>query len=127
MNWVRVNQLLVSCRKQISARCVESDPRLRDYLEFLSSYDGAEGFLSSGRYIVLWSALQVRELNDAYRVADFAPGVRLIGTDGGDTFFGIDETTGRYVSVPIIGMSREALKDEGGTFEEFLQRRASPC
>ena len=101
------------------------DPRLRDYSEFLARYDGTEGFLAPDRYIALWSALQVRELNEAYRVAEFAPSLILIGTDGGDTGFGIDETTGRYVSVPMIGMAREAFNNEGASFEEFLANLAS--
>jgi hypothetical protein len=97
----------------------------RDYFEFLSRHNGAEGFLGTDRYIVLWSDLQLRELNEAYGVEDFAPSVLLIGTDGGDTAYGIDDATGRYVSVPIVGMSREALKDEGASFEEFLANTAS--
>jgi hypothetical protein len=125
MNWSRIDQLLATCSKQTALRSAEADPRLRDYVDFLSRHDGAEGFVGADRYIVLWSDLQLRELNDAYRVADFAPGVLLIGTDGGDTGFGIDEATGHYVSVPMIGMSRETLNDEGASFEEFLENRAS--
>lgn len=125
MNWIRIDQLLKNCWKQAGAEFLEADPRLRDYFEFLSRYDGAEGFLRTDRYIVLWSTLQIRELNHAYRVADFAPDVLLIGTDGGATGFGIDQITGRYMSVPMIGMSRKASKDEGATFEEFLERLAS--
>jgi hypothetical protein len=125
VNWSRIDQLLANCSKQTGLRSADADPRLRDYSEFLSRHDGAEGFVGADRYIVLWGAQQLRELNVAYRVAEFAPSVLLIGTDGGDTGFGIDEATGCYVSVPMVGMSREALKHEGSSFEEFLANRAA--
>lgn len=125
MNWSRIDQLLENCTTQPGLKSAETDPRFRDYAAFLLRYDGAEGFVGSS-YIALWSAAQTRELNEAYRVAEFVPGILLVGTDGGDTGFGIDEATGRYVSVPMIGMSREALRDEGASFEEFLENRASP-
>lgn len=125
MNWHRIDQLLADCTKQSALRSGEADPRFRDYVEFLTRYDGAEGFVGADNYIVLWSASQLRELNEAYRVADFVPGVLLFGTDGGDIAFGIDEATGRYVSVPMVGMAREAIRSEGASFEEFLENRAS--
>lgn len=125
MNWIRIDQLLSRCSRQAGLHSEEVDPRLLDYADFLRRHDGAEGFVDDDHYIVLWSASQLRELNDAYRVADLAPGVLLFGTDGGDTGFGIDKIGGRYVSVPMVGMSREALKDEGASFEEFLENRAS--
>lgn len=126
MNWSRIDQLLGNCTKQPALTSGETDSRFRDYAEFLLRHNGAEGFVSGNSYVALWSAAQTRELNEAYRVAEFAPGVLLFGTDGSDTGFGIDEATGRYVSVPLVGMSREALRDEGASFEEFLESRASP-
>jgi hypothetical protein len=124
MNWSHVEQLLANCSKDAGFRETPND-RLRDYGEFLSRYDGAEGFVGVGQYLVLWSAEQIQELNAAYRVAEFAPGILLFGTDGGDTGFGIDEITGRYLSVPLIGLSRDAAKDEGSSFEEFLENRVA--
>jgi hypothetical protein len=126
MNWHHIEQLLANCSKQSRLAPDMADQRLRDYAEFLARYDGAEGFLCSDNYIVLWSALQICELNFAYRIADFVPAVILFGTDGGDTVYGIDEATGRYVSLPLIGMSNETLRDEGASFEEFLENRVTP-
>ena len=125
MNWSHVDRLLINCSKRPGLDFGEADPRFRDYAEFLLRHDGAEGFIGSDQYIMLWSAFQLRELNAAYRVSDLMQGVVLIGTDGGDTAFGIDEATGRYLSVPIVGMSREMVRDEGASFEEFLESRAS--
>jgi len=124
MDWHRIEQLLANCSKH--SGLTTQNKRLRDYSEFLLRYDGAEGFVGTDNYIVLWNALQIGELNDSYRVSDFVPRIILIGTNGGDTGFGIDESTGRYVSVPLIGMSHEALRDEGASFQEFLENRASP-
>jgi hypothetical protein len=120
MNWRQVEQLLSDCTKQPGQGIVPPTVDLGDYAEFAAKYDSVEGFVSQEQYLMLWSVHQIPELNQAYNVAEFLPGVILIGTDGADTGFGRDLTTGRYVSVPLVGMSRKCLSDMGASFEEFL-------
>ncbi len=72
----------------------------------------------------LWSAPQVIELNGAYAVNDFAPGLLLIGTDGGDTGYGFDlrHRSSNVIEVPLVGMSWEEAKEIADSFADFLLR-----
>lgn len=94
-----------------------------DYKEVLLESDGAEGFLTSGAYVSLWSAADLASLNDAYAVAEFVPGVTLLGTDGGDTGYGFRREQGRteYIAVPLVGMEPSAIRVIGRSFAELLE------
>src|SRR3954464_2022763 len=61
-----------------------------DYALFLQEEaDGGEGVIGS-TYIILWRVEQVLELNAAYHVSEFAPGLVLFGSNGGGEAFGFD-------------------------------------
>ncbi len=94
-----------------------------DYRLFIEEFNGAEGEIGSNAYITLWSLEDIIELNEAYEVNEFAPGLILIGSDGGDTAYAFDN---RYASkpivkVPFIDMELEEVKICANTFEEFLE------
>ena len=97
-----------------------------DYRCFLEETDGFEGFVDSNdeAFLSFWSVADIPEINGAYSVGEFLPGVVLLGTDGGDTGYGFTTRDGhpKYVSVPLIGMSPEALEEMGGSFLELLNR-----
>jgi hypothetical protein len=96
-----------------------------DYVEFMSQSGGAEGFIDES-YLILWPVEQLEELNTAYHVTEFAPGLVLFGSDGADTAYGFDTRSGRstIVAVPFIGMSLDQVEVRGHTFLEFLQSLA---
>ncbi len=123
MNWARIEYLLASCEKQPPGHA-PAGLSLGDYADVLARYSGLEGFVGSEQYLQLWKAEDIVGLNAAYHVQDFAPGIDLIGTDGGDTGYGIDTATKRYVSVPLVGMSRNEVREVGANFEEFLEKLA---
>lgn len=123
MNWIRIEHLLASCEKQPPSHA-PARLSLGDYADVLARYNGLEGFVGSEQYLQLWKAEDIVGLNAAYHVEDLVPGVNLIGTDGGDTGYGIQSATRHYVSVPLVGMSRNAVRDVGASFEEFLERLA---
>lgn len=123
MNWARIEHLLASCEKQPPSQA-PAGLSLGDYGEVLTRYNGLEGFVGSDQYLQLWKAEDIVGLNAAYHVEDFVPGINLIGTDGGDTGYGIEAATKYYVSVPLVGMSRKAVRDVGASFEEFLEKLA---
>jgi SMI1 / KNR4 family (SUKH-1) len=56
----------------------------KDYIEFLSFSNGAEGIIGEN-YLILWSIDYIIKLNDAYGVNDFVKGLVLFGSNGGDT------------------------------------------
>lgn len=123
MNWARIEHLLASCEKQPPSHTLP-DLSLGDYADILARYNGLEGFIGSEQYLQLWKAEEIVSLNAAYHVQDFAPGIVLVGTNGGDTGFGIEAATKHYVSVPLVGMSREAVREVGTNFEEFIEKLA---
>jgi hypothetical protein len=120
LNWSKIESLLSECTKQSGASSVPGDIGLGSYGDVLKRYNGVEGFVGPTAYLMLWSVEQIPNLNIGYRVEDFAPGILLLGSDGGDTAYGIDRSTGKFGSVPFIGMSRADFKEMGATFEEFL-------
>lgn len=95
-----------------------------DYRTFLQESDGLEGFAGPDSYLILWSARKLPELNATYNVAEFAPGLVLIGTDGGGTAYGFLKRggTNRYVQVQLIGLSRDAFEVMGDSFVEMIAR-----
>ena len=123
MNWQRIEELLKDCQKGEAAKAVPAAVPF-DYAELVRRYNGVEGFVGPEQYLMLWRAEEVEELNASYGVAQYLPGIVLIGTDGSDSGFGVD-VGGTYVSVPLIGMSPQETKPLGTSFEDFLDRLAS--
>jgi hypothetical protein len=97
-----------------------------DYKAVLLESDGLEGFISADAYLSLWSAGDLASLNDAYAVAEFVPGVTLLGTDGGDTGYGYRKAGEEleYVAVPLVGMEPSAITVIGKSFTELLESLA---
>lgn len=95
----------------------------KDYKEFLKLTNGFECYLDSNRYIVLWSAEQIAEFNEGYLVADFAPALVLIGSDGGGTGYGFDTRTEPMTvcETPFVGMSPEMMHLVADNFSAFLK------
>jgi len=93
-----------------------------DYKEVLREHNGLECFVGKKGYLALWSTAEVLELNQAYAVAEFAPGLTLIGANGGNDGYGLAEVDGetKYVTVPLVGMETESVQVLGNTFVEFL-------
>ena len=124
-------KLLQSCstRDGASVAVVEEAERTlgtelpAEYKAFLLETDGVEGFLAEDAFFSLWSAADLPELNDAYSVLEFVPGLTLIGTDGGDTGYGFRRHEGRleYVSVPLVGMATATIEVMGESFAQLVQ------
>lgn len=103
----------------------EADFRLPlAYRELMVRSNGLEGFVGERNYLVLWPIEQIAELNDAYGVSKFAPGLVIIGSDGGDTGYAFDTRKKGLplVEVPFIGMSLEEAKPKGHSFVDFLNK-----
>lgn len=93
-----------------------------DYVAFMRRSDGAEGPLP-GTYLALWPLESLPERNEMYAVDEFAPGLFIFGSDGGDTAYAFvrrsDETV--IVEVPFIGMSSESVRPLGSSFHDFIK------
>ena len=126
--------LLNACTTRTGAspsQLVETEQRLgrslpADYRAVLLQSDGLEGFVGEIEYLHLWSTLEIAERNHGYRVAEFAPGLILIGTNGGNSGYGFRTAGARleYVEVPLVGMEPESVVALGQSFQEFLEHLA---
>lgn len=93
-----------------------------DYVECLLNMDGGEGFIG-GTYLLLWRVGELIERNARYRIAEFAPGLFIFGSDGGDEAFCFDHRSEApiVVSLPFVGMHVRVMKTIGSSFKEFLE------
>jgi hypothetical protein len=98
----------------------------RSYMAFLERANGGEGFIGE-RYAQLWRAEQLIELNRAYNVAEFAPNLFLIGSDGGGEAYAFDISANdpTVFEVPFIGMPRHA-KPVANSFDSFVASLDAP-
>lgn len=92
------------------------------YADFLMQSNGGEGAVGNA-YLVLWSLEELEGLNQLYEVSRFAPGLFLIGSDGGDTGYGLDVRLDPppVIEVPLIGLSLSTTKKIASTFHGFLE------
>ena len=59
------------------------------YMAFLERTNGGEGFIGN-RYVQLWRAEDLIEVNREYKTAEFFPNLFLIGSDGGGEAYAFD-------------------------------------
>lgn len=95
----------------------------REYHDFLEITDGGEGFVGSGSYVILWTVEELIDLNDAYGVHDFMPGLLIFGSDGGGEAFGFDMRSPQrpIVQVTFVGLDWSEALPFGSDFYEFLE------
>lgn len=91
-----------------------------DYRDFLATTDGFEGIIDQV-YLVLLGPGELVGANVKASIAEFHPGHVMIGGNGAGEWFLIDTNTGRYVMVPGIGSTLNAIP-QGATLEAFLDR-----
>jgi hypothetical protein len=102
---------------------IDSGVRLPgDYARFLQKANGGEGFIGNA-YVILWRVEELLEMNRAYQVADYAPGLFLFGSDGGGEAFAFDARSDvkPIVSVPFIGMDLNLVHPVAQNFATFLE------
>src|SRR5215469_5035810 len=75
------------------------------YIGFLRRANGGEGFIGE-RYVRLWRAEELIEMNRGYNVAKFFPNLFFVGTNGGGEAyaFNISGTDPAVFEVPFIGL-----------------------
>lgn len=95
----------------------------QQYVDFLAQSNGAEGSVGGDAYLVLWPVEEIIPLNQAYAVDEFAPGLLLIGSDGGDTAYAFDTRIEQMtiVEIPFVGMALEKSHWRAETFTELLK------
>ncbi|HOP09859.1 MAG TPA: SMI1/KNR4 family protein [Oscillospiraceae bacterium] len=90
------------------------------YKEFLSLYHGLNGSIGENSYLQLWPFENIEESNNDYSVDEFLSNIVLIGSDGGDTAYGINKN-GKFIEVPFIGMDDDEVKEIANDFDGFIE------
>jgi len=90
------------------------------YTAFLRRANGGEGFIGE-RYVRLWRAEELIDMNRGYNVAQFFPDMFFIGTDGGGEAyaFNVSGTVGAVFEAPFIGLPCDA-RMIADSFESFV-------
>ena len=118
---------LATLKEHVERTYVTSLPD--DYIDFLQTADGADGHLPNGIPIALWSAEVLPEAN----MLDGAPwlsGCLVIGSDTGDTVYGIDMRADapaeRYLESEDVGLDWDYIFWRGSTFASLLAHVSAP-
>jgi hypothetical protein len=72
--------------------------------------------------VILWRLEELLELNESYRIYEFARGLFLFGSNGGGEAFAFDMRSDQklIVSMPYIGMAIDSVHPICDDFEVFL-------
>ena len=101
-----------------------------DYLEFLQTANGADGELASGAPVVFWKAELLAQVNQEANIEEWMPGCFVIGSDAGDTIYGIDlrkdAPPERYLETDDVGMDWNSIFWRGNTFLDLLLHAGRP-
>ena len=93
----------------------------KDYLEFVEYSNGAAGSFPNGNHIILWRIERLVERNRAYEVEDYAPGIFVFGSSGGEKAYGFDTRSSMAViQIPFVGMQLSEVEYLVPSFTEFL-------
>ena len=107
-------QAVTSLRTALAKSLPES------YFAFLARANGGEGFIGD-RYVQLWKAEELGEMNLIYKTAEFFPGLFFIGSDGGGEAYAFDlsRTDATVFEVPFVGLPTDA-RAIANSFDSFL-------
>lgn len=95
----------------------------KDYINFMLSSNGGEGWIGENSYLMLWKLEEILELNSKYNAFELAPGLLIFGSNGAIDAYAFDTRIEGIpiVNIPFIGMNLNEINYLGDTFEEFLE------
>lgn len=109
-----LNEFDTSCDEAI-----QLNGRYKVFEDYVKQTISGEGMVGDNSYLILWEKSEIEELNDEYESQEFLSNIILIGSNGGDTAYGID-ANGRYIEVPFIGMDDEEVIIIAEDFDGFI-------
>ena len=84
------------------------------------TFPSGEGPIGHNSYLVLWNKDELEELNEAYGADKYLQGIYLIGSDGGDEAYGMDDG-GSFYEIPFIGMCNNDADKLADNFKDFIK------
>ena len=93
-----------------------------DYKDFMLLTNGGEWPIGNS-YLRLWNIEELVNSNEDYAVTEFAPGLVIIGSDGGGVAYGYDfrQDQSLLVEVDFIGMDIDNPNYWTNSFLDFLE------
>ncbi|MCR8630586.1 SMI1/KNR4 family protein [Paenibacillus radicis (ex Xue et al. 2023)] len=94
-----------------------------DYVEFMLQTNGGEGTIGESGYLRLWKIGEIVQGNVEYSVHELAPGLIIIGSDGGGAAYGYNfqNESSTLVEVDFIGMDIDSPFYSTKKFIEFIE------
>ncbi len=94
-----------------------------EYRHFIEKHNGAEGAIGKNNYLVIWSIEEIVELNEAYGVSEFTPGLVYFGSDGGGLAYAFDKrlATISIVKFPFDSIHIEDAEHIAQEFGDFIK------
>ena len=89
------------------------------FIDFFKETNGAN-ITSDNSYVALWPVTDMLQLNEGYKVSEFAPEFFLFGSNGGGEAYAIEKDTGYIFEIPFIVMAKEDAILKSKTFAEFI-------
>ena len=92
-----------------------------DYLRLIAASNGVEGFVGES-YLAVWPIEELPELNASSMYEEYADGVVLFGSNGGNEGFAMVTSVDppAYIAVPMGAWHKEDIITLGRSLEEFL-------
>lgn len=95
-----------------------------EYLAYLEKGSDVASTKGEPGFFQLWHPDEVEELNESYRVAEYAPGFLGFGSDGGGEMLAFD-AAGAVFKIPFVGMAPKEAQRIAGSWGEVTARITS--
>ncbi|UCA61687.1 SMI1/KNR4 family protein [Chryseobacterium rhizoplanae] len=92
----------------------------KEYLDFISKYNGAEGRIGSEQYLSLWDIENILSCNPYYEDVEECLNLFFIGTDGSNYGYAFEKTTGNVVGIDFLDRGNVLPEAVGNSFKDFL-------
>ena len=92
----------------------------KDYLDFISKYNGAEGDIGSEQYLSLWDIENILSCNPYYEDVDECLNLFFFGTDGANYGYAFEKITGSVVGIDFLDIGNVSPEVIGNSFKIFL-------
>jgi len=128
-----MNKEILNKFEKIELRELNSNTQLRqiagkiselpsDYIDFMSTYDGAVGFIGNNdNYLDFWTLENVNQLNPYFPGEEFSRQTIIIGSNGSGTLYGYDLIEKYFFETDEYEMDIESIKKCGNTFVDLIK------
>ncbi|UKB85368.1 hypothetical protein LF887_07010 [Chryseobacterium sp. MEBOG06] len=92
----------------------------KDYLDFISKYNGAEGAVNADAYLSFWDIENILSCNPYYEDVEECLNLFFFGTDGSNYGYAFDKNTGKIIGIDFLDIGNTSPNIFGNSFTDFL-------